>query len=386
MGQGCPSPTECRSVFRKGNCEFHREEEGGRQKTPEGQVIREGTVSAVTPTPPRFSNPPLVAAMPLVLSGRSTEGTQYGGRETRANPWDGTEEEIPQVHFEPMEDLRATPCPAGEMPEYEEADEEIPRQTIERTATQGTKEQRVGGATKQQKKKKGKPGPKSKHGDILGELIRRESDSMKKRDEALMEWSQAFGQSVETLEKKIGLKLEATARKVLQTVSEAVRGTRKNPEKKGAKGGKGPTNQEKKGGSQETGTPGTSKATPHKGRGLQEINQVERKTWAQVVGQKYWPKNESELAKANKKGPVQTKPARDLRVFLRFGENIPDEVVTDRKIREVMGDSKGIRGVSRTNRALAVACKGPMWQGRLLEKREEIIQVTGCTGMEIAEK
>jgi len=74
MGQGCPLPIKCRSVFYKGNCEFHREEEGGRQRTPKGQVIREGTVSVVTPTLLRFSNPPLVTAMPLVLSGRSTKG------------------------------------------------------------------------------------------------------------------------------------------------------------------------------------------------------------------------------------------------------------------------------------------------------------------------
>jgi len=39
-----------------------------------------------------------------------------------------------------MEDLRATPYLAGEMPEYKKADKEIPYQTIERTATQGTKE------------------------------------------------------------------------------------------------------------------------------------------------------------------------------------------------------------------------------------------------------
>jgi len=36
------------------------------------------------------------------------------------------------------------------------------------------------------------------------------------------------------------------------------------------------------------------------------------------------------------------KPARDLCVFLRFRENILDKVVIDWKIREVMGDSKGI--------------------------------------------
>ena len=148
IGQGYPLPTECRSVFCKGNCEFYREEEGGRQKTPEGQVIREGTVLVVTPTLLRFSNPLLITAMPLVLSGRSTKGIQYRGRETRANPQDGIEEEILQVYFKPIEDLRATPCLVGEMPEYKEVDKEIPYQTIERTAIQGIKEQRVRGATK----------------------------------------------------------------------------------------------------------------------------------------------------------------------------------------------------------------------------------------------
>ncbi|OCL08514.1 hypothetical protein AOQ84DRAFT_376693 [Glonium stellatum] len=64
---------------------------------------------------------------------------------------------------------------------------------------------------------------------------------------------------------------------------------------------------------------------------------VEKKLlWTQVVGRKNWPTNMQELAKANKKPVVQTRPKKDNRVLLRFAGGVPDPAVTELNLRAAL--------------------------------------------------
>lgn len=268
--------------------------------------------------------------------------------------------------------------------------EDIPRQTTENPAAESARSG-IPSKGKKNKKKLGKKGPGSKHEEILRGLLEEDKKKATESEAVLKSFAAKISKEFAEIEKRTGLRLEAAMKKVFGIVQSAVAGTTKNPEKKAAKGAVLKAPRKPTGEEEVTQKGAQQRATQQQNAsGQKETNQPEE-GWKKVIGRNYWPKDQKEAEKAQRRGPVQGKPSRDLRVFMRFeGKAIPDEVWVRGVTREVLEahgvGHKGILNVIRTERTIAVSCKGPWWQEQLLKISGELQRIVGFTSIERAEK
>ncbi|OCL06028.1 hypothetical protein AOQ84DRAFT_412077 [Glonium stellatum] len=281
-------------------------------------------------------------------------------------------------------------------PEAEMADEEIPRETTEHTGTAGPSRDKAG-----QKKKKAKA-PASALEKGLNKSLKEQEEKEKVVAEHLKFFASRIAADIAAMEKRTGLKLQDFGKQVLGKMEDILKTPKKGNNK------------------DEVRPPATANLNKTRGQGSQgppapalterqqqmkpRLSQQEKATeklvtavtsslekgtlWTKVVGRKYWPQDNKELAKANKKEITQSKPKKDLRVFLRFEEgSCPDEVVADRNIRRIFGnDNAGILKVSKNRNGLAISVKNVTWQNKIESKLEEIQKAVGFKTADKAEK
>ena len=117
------------------------------------------------------------------------------------------------------------------------------------------------------------------------------------------------------------------------------------------------------------------------------VTQV-RPLWTQVLKKDFRPQNQEEEKKAARGVLTKGMTRQDLRVFLRYSGQRPDEVVVEHAVRACLTEeeNKGFVRANQTRNAIALLVRTKQDVVNLMNKQEEIKQATGAGNVESSEK
>jgi len=110
--------------------------------------------------------------------------------------------------------------------------------------------------------------------------------------------------------------------------------------------------------------------------------------WTMVLKKGFRPKTQKEVNKAAKTVTAKSSHKQDLRVFLRFSGEQPDEVATELAIRECLTpeEGKGLARVTQTRKAVAMVMRSKHDVDTIMAKKEEIATCVGAEKIETSER